>query len=294
MIVYKIVNKINKKVYIGQTVQPLQKRIAFHIWHNETPIQKALNKYGKNNFMVMVVDEAGSREVLNEKEQYWIKELNCKAPNGYNLTDGGEGLYCPSEETRRKIGEKSKGRKWSTAQREKYKATRTGQPHPISEQGKENIRRATKKQVWTKERREKLSKTKKGIKLTEDHINNIRKARTGWRLSEETKKKISDAKIIMSDETKKKMGVSKIGNKYFLGRKHTNESRKKISLAKIGHVFSEESKKKMSLAHIGHKPSEETREKKRIAMRAVWAQRRKNTQSAGNRSDNNILTLVDF
>ena len=29
-------------------------------------------------------------EDYNEKERYWIKKLNCKVPNGYNLTDGGE------------------------------------------------------------------------------------------------------------------------------------------------------------------------------------------------------------
>ena len=97
MIIYKIVNKINGKAYIGQTRQALQKRIAYHMWHNETPVQKALNKYGINNFIVTIIDDAESREVLNEKEQYWIRELNCMAPNGYNLTAGGEGLLYPSE-----------------------------------------------------------------------------------------------------------------------------------------------------------------------------------------------------
>jgi group I intron endonuclease len=174
MIIYKIVNKINGKVYVGQTRQILQKRIAFHVWHNETPIQKALNKYGINNFTITIIDDAGSREVLNEKEQYWIKELNCMAPNGYNLTAGGEGLLYPSEETRRKIGEKSKGRKWSDASKKKLSASKKGMTYNMTEEGIDNIRKAHKGKKWTKERKERMAKSLTGRKLTEEHKKNIK------------------------------------------------------------------------------------------------------------------------
>ena len=41
--------------------------------------------------------------MLNEREIFWIAKLNTKVPNGYNLTDGGEGLVNPSDETRAKM-----------------------------------------------------------------------------------------------------------------------------------------------------------------------------------------------
>ena len=41
--------------------------------------------------------------MLDEREIFQIREQNTKAPNGYNLTDGGEGLVNPSEETRARM-----------------------------------------------------------------------------------------------------------------------------------------------------------------------------------------------
>jgi group I intron endonuclease len=258
MIIYKIVNNINGKIYVGQTRQLLQKRVSDHVSKNETPIDRALNKYGINNFTITIIDDAPSRDVLNEKEQYWIRELNCMAPNGYNLTAGGEGLLYPTEETRRKIGEKSRGRKWSDASREKLSSSKKGMTYHMTEKGVDNIRKATKEQTWTKERREKVSKALSGRKLSEEHVNNIRKVRTGWKYSEESKKKMSASrKLIMNDDLKKKIGLSKIGNKNFLGRKHTEETKKKISTSKMGHSFTEEAKKKMSLAHTGRRKGEQ-------------------------------------
>lgn len=66
----------------------------------------------------------------------------------------------------------------------------------------------------------------------------------------------------MSEETKKKMSLARLGKK---GHKFTEESKKKMSLARLGIVFSEEHKKKISIAHLGKKHSEETRKKLSIA-----------------------------
>jgi len=46
MIIYKIKNNINGKVYIGLTTKDVSKRISEHIAENKSYIQKALNKYG--------------------------------------------------------------------------------------------------------------------------------------------------------------------------------------------------------------------------------------------------------
>ena len=104
MIIYKIVNNINGKVYIGQTKHSLSKRIAGHIRDNSTPVQKALNKYGLESFAIFVIDHADSKAVIDEKERYWIRVLKSnQRAYGYNMTAGGDGNHNPSKKIRKKI-----------------------------------------------------------------------------------------------------------------------------------------------------------------------------------------------
>ena len=97
-IVYKVHNKINGKIYIGVTTKGLSRRISEHVMENSSPVQKALNKYGLQSFDISVIDYAEDKEALFDKEVYWIQFYDCKAPNGYNLTAGGEGLIDPVKE----------------------------------------------------------------------------------------------------------------------------------------------------------------------------------------------------
>ena len=96
--IYKISNDINNKVYIGKTTFTIKKRWGEHKHdlyirdkHNR-PLYKAMLKYGIEHFHIEVLEEC-SREELNDREQYWIKEYN-SFHNGYNATRGGDGkLY---------------------------------------------------------------------------------------------------------------------------------------------------------------------------------------------------------
>lgn len=105
MEIYKITNLINNKVYIGQTSTSMKQRMSEHLRHNLLPIDRALNKYGIENFEVEVIDEANSKEELNQKEIYYIKKYNCIRPNGYNLTIGGKATtgYRNTDEAKRKM-----------------------------------------------------------------------------------------------------------------------------------------------------------------------------------------------
>lgn len=87
--IYKIENKINHKIYIGQAKNP-KVRWNQHInGHNEKncPIHRALRKYGAENFTFEIL---GWFENYNEKEREYIILYNSKIPNGYNVQDGGE------------------------------------------------------------------------------------------------------------------------------------------------------------------------------------------------------------
>lgn len=91
MWIYKITNIQNNKVYIGQSIRPINQRFQRHIndaLNNilDTHFARAIRKYGKENFIIEEIDIANIQEELNEKEQYWIKYYN-SVIDGYNETD---------------------------------------------------------------------------------------------------------------------------------------------------------------------------------------------------------------
>ncbi|WP_440972214.1 GIY-YIG nuclease family protein, partial [Megamonas funiformis] len=88
--IYKITNKINNKIYIGQSVN-IQQRFYTHCSDALTKqdnnyFHNAIRKYGKENFTMEEIDTAITQEELNQKEQYWIKYYN-SVEEGYNETD---------------------------------------------------------------------------------------------------------------------------------------------------------------------------------------------------------------
>jgi group I intron endonuclease len=101
VIIYKTVNKINGKIYVGKDSHNNPNYLGSGKY-----IMRAIKKYSKENFVKETIDLAESIEELNEKEKYWIKFYNCKVPNGYNFTDGGEGVcgLRHSEETKKQMG----------------------------------------------------------------------------------------------------------------------------------------------------------------------------------------------
>ena len=93
--IYMYKNKINGKIYVGQSIDLQQrynqhKRRAFQKNSSEynTPLSRAIRKYGWDNFEYLVLQEC-SKEQLNSYEQYYIEQYNCLVPYGYNVTKGG-------------------------------------------------------------------------------------------------------------------------------------------------------------------------------------------------------------
>jgi group I intron endonuclease len=127
MIVYKFTNKINGKIYVGQTIQALEKRVKNHIKeskkNNNRPILNAIKKHGIENFDIEIIDTALTHEELDIKEIKWIKELNCLTPNGYNVLGGGQFKIKTTEEFGKRISEGLKNsEKWNTIKNsEEYK-----------------------------------------------------------------------------------------------------------------------------------------------------------------------------
>jgi group I intron endonuclease len=112
MIIYKITNLINNKVYIGQTTESLQKRWKRHTseYHEKNMyISRTISKYGEKNFIIEKICECYSLQELNEKEIFYINEYDSLSPNGYNLVVGGNNSKM-SDETKLKISNSHKKR----------------------------------------------------------------------------------------------------------------------------------------------------------------------------------------
>lgn len=92
-VIYKIENKINGKIYIGQTTRNFKKRYKSNLFkntHNEH-LKRSILKYGENSFNITErFDVAYSQEELNKKEEYYIEKYNCcDIKYGYNKKSGG-------------------------------------------------------------------------------------------------------------------------------------------------------------------------------------------------------------
>ncbi len=96
-IIYKVTNNTNGKSYIGQTIDKLSRRKSGHKCrfksgkYKNSILYLAFEKFGWENFSWSVIDECGTKEELDRLEKLYIENLNTKSPNGYNLTDGGDG-----------------------------------------------------------------------------------------------------------------------------------------------------------------------------------------------------------
>lgn len=96
MIIYKVTNKVNGKIYIGLTTFTIFKRMRGHYNSSKTPkfhFHLALKKYNEEDFVWEVIDrcESGQYDDLKEMEVAWINYYD-SYNNGYNSTLGGEGI----------------------------------------------------------------------------------------------------------------------------------------------------------------------------------------------------------
>jgi len=111
MIIYKSTNLINGKVYIGQSIKTLPKRISGHKATSKKPkifFHYAIKKYGFENFNWTIIDQAYNREELDDKEIFWIDFYDSRNKDkGYNINEGGNHSLV-SEETKIKISENAK------------------------------------------------------------------------------------------------------------------------------------------------------------------------------------------
>lgn len=85
MIIYKTTNIVNQKFYVGKDTHNNP-----NYYGSGKRLKLAIQKYGLGNFKKEILETCESLERLNEREKFWIKELNA-INEGYNISLGGDG-----------------------------------------------------------------------------------------------------------------------------------------------------------------------------------------------------------
>lgn len=219
--IYKITNKANGKIYIGCTILTLKERLNAHYWKrndNDTPLQRAFIKYGRESFDIIQIDTATTKEEMWLKEKIWIKQLDSRNQKiGYNLAVGGAclGRNATIDEKeanrRRNIGKECK-----PETRIKISLAQKGKPRPPEGMEKARLKKIGKKQ-------------------TKEHIQKRALTRIGYVTSDETKskQKLSNIGVRRGDETKKRCSESR---KVFLS-KHPHKDGHNIICLNNGKVY---------------------------------------------------------
>lgn len=169
MYIYKITNKINGKIYVGQSTYTIEE--SENYYGSGKHIVRAIKKYGKENFVKEIIDTAINQNELNEKEIYWIESLN-SIENGYNLQLGGKGGR-HSNESKKLIAKLQTGKnnsffskKHSDESIELMRECKLGEKNPmygkhLSESAKKKLSKYFKGRKHTESTKKKMSESAK-------------------------------------------------------------------------------------------------------------------------------------
>lgn len=166
--IYKIINKINGKYYVGSSSNITQ-RWRNHVkalkggYHHNNHLQRSWLKYGPRHFEFRLVKSNVDRSELLNEEQLWLDISKTEKSMSYNLTFIA-GKVEMTIDTRRKIGDsalghkRNVGRKYSKETIDKRRNSRSWYKHHTTET-RSKISMLAKGRVMSDETKSKISKS---------------------------------------------------------------------------------------------------------------------------------------
>lgn len=213
--IYRIVNTLNGRAYIGQSVNPTY-RAKRHFWKNNgcVKLRNAIEKYGRNNFNFSVLYWCADKVEANEVEALLI-DLCDTREHGYNITPGGFGTGAGknnpffgkthSAETVAKLAASKMGKPMGAATREKIAAANRNRI--MSESTKEKLRAREKSNLCS----ERTAASNRSRVWTAESKAKLVAFNTGRKMSNETKAKIAAANSarVWTPESRARLSASK-------------------------------------------------------------------------------------
>lgn len=212
--IYKIVNALNGRMYIGQSVNPTY-RAKRHFWKNNgcVKLRHAVEKYGRDNFSFSVLCWCIDKSDANEVEELLIA-LGDTRDSGYNITPGGFGTGAGRDNP-------FFGKSHTAELKAKLAANRVGKP--MAAATREKIANANRNRTMSEATKDKLRAREKS-ELCSERTAASNKAR------------------VWSDESKAKLVA------HNTGRKMLDESKAKIAAANKARIWTPESRARLAKA----------------------------------------------
>ena len=212
--IYLVTNHVTDKQYFGKTTRSIQERWREHQSQSESMETKlcfAMRKYGIQSFTVDEFYQTSDVKHLSDMEQHFIKLYDTKE-NGYNMTDGGEGIigYKHTQEALDKISAAHSGKVVSEETRERVRQAKLLSDYTDSEETRQKKSESHKGLKHSAETRAKMSGEGNGmygknhtkeskLKMSESQIgeNGTKRARKGWetRRAKHGEQKISESAL---------------------------------------------------------------------------------------------------
>jgi len=242
-IIYKTTNLINGKIYIGQDSNNNE-----NYFGSGKILKRAIKKYGKENFKKEILEIVDDLTILDEREIYWINELNSTDRNiGYNISKGGQSInrlgVKHTDDWKKNMSVKNSG--VNNPFYGKHHLETTKQKISESLRNSKSFKDAINNPVRLDEQRNRMLGSKNpfyGVKLSDEHRKKISEANKGKIISDETKEKISKA---LTGRVLSKNHRRKISN-YHRGKIVSEETKEKIRIANLGKTLSKDIKDKIS------------------------------------------------
>lgn len=220
---------IDNKVYVGK-----HERSSFdkNYYGGGINQRKWLNKYGKENFKIEVIQWCYSRKELSDAEKYWEAYYRNQVGDDMilNIATGGisgdKFIHNPRhQEYRNKLRDAI------------IEQDRKGENHPFygkhhTSEAKKRISIAQQGKTMSIESRKKISESKKGHIVTQDTRNKISSTLTGHKQTKQAKHNIRNSIIKLyaeHPERREKLSKFMTENNPFKGKTHTEEMRRHLS-----------------------------------------------------------------